>query len=122
MRLIETLFESDEDRMIAKAKTVYKTFKKGRGMVKVAWYPPFDVSYELPDINKCIFQVRPSWEYEDEMMGVITMLEPVKFKIHGIEDNTGEASEERIIRNYVDQIKFVYRRKFDNFGIAIGTI
>lgn len=121
MRLIETLFESDEDRIIAKTKQVYKAFKKGRGMVKIAWFSPVDVSYELPDMDKCIFQVRPSWEYEDEMMGVITMTEPVKFKIHGIEDNTGEASEERIIRNYVDQIGFVYRRKFDQFGIAIGT-
>ena len=124
MRLIETLFESNEDRMIAKAKTVYKAFKKGRGMVKIAWFPPADVSYELPDINQCIFQVRPSWNHEDEMMGVITMLEPVKFKINNLIEVFGEEGhegrEERIISNYVDQIGFVYRRKFDNFGIAIG--
>jgi hypothetical protein len=90
MRLIETLFESDEDRIIAKTKTVYKAFKKGRGMVKVAWYSPADVSYELPDMDRCEFQVRPSWENEDEMMGVITMLEPVKFKIHNLVEVFGE--------------------------------
>ena len=126
MKLIETLFESDEDRMIAKAKTVYKTFKKGRGMVKIAWFAPADVSYELPDINQCIFQVRPSWEYEDDTMPVITMLEPVKFKIHNLIEVFGEEGhegrEERILTNYVDQIGYVYRRKFDHFGIAIGTL
>ncbi len=126
MRLIETLFESDEDRIIAKAKQVYKAFKKGRGMVKIAWFSPVDVSYELPDMDKCIFQVRPSWEYEDEMMGVITMTEPVKFKIHNLIEVFGEDGhenrEERIVSNYGDQIGFVYRRKFDQFGVAIGTI
>jgi hypothetical protein len=112
--------------MIIKAKQVYKAFKKGRGMVKVAWYSPIDVSYELPDMDKCIFQVRPSWEYEDEMMAFITMKEPVKFKIHNLIEVFGEEGhegrEERIITNYVDQIGYVYRRKFDQFGIAIGTL
>lgn len=126
MKLIQTLFESDEDRMIAKAKHVYKAFKKGRGMVKIAWFAPADVSYELPDMDRCIFQVRPSWEYEDEMMPVITMQEPVKFKIHNLIEVFGEEGdegrEERIINNYIDQIGYVYRKKFDNFHIAIGTL
>jgi len=126
MKLLETLFESHEDRMIAKAKQVYKAFKKGRGMVKVAWYPPVDVSYELPDMDRCVFQVRPSWEHEDEMIPVITMMEPVKFKIHNLVEvfgeDTNEECEERILSNYVDQIGYVYRRKFDHFGITIGTL
>jgi hypothetical protein len=125
MKLIETLFESNEDRIIAKAKHVYKAFKKGRGMVKIAWFDPADVSYELPDISRCEFQVRPSWEDEGEMMGVITMLDPVKFKIHNLIEVFGEEGdegrEERIINNYIDQIGYVYRKKFDQFGIAIGT-
>jgi len=125
MKLLEVLSESHEDRMIAKAKTVYKTFKKGRGMVKIAWFDPVDVSYELPDINQCIFQVRQSWEYEDDTMPVITMMEPVKFKIHNLIEVFGEEGhenrEERIISNYVDQIGYIYRKKFDRFGIAIGT-
>jgi hypothetical protein len=120
MRLIETLFESDEDRLIAKAKSVYKAFKKGRGMVKIGTYLPFDVSYELPDINLCEFEVRPSWDEHSELMAFITMQEPVKYKIHGIEDNTGEASEERLINRFGHDIGYVYRKKFDQFGVAIG--
>ena len=122
MKLIETLLQSDEDRMIAKAKQVYKAFKKGRGMVKVVSYSPFDVSYELPHINHCEFEVRPSWENDGEYMTFITMQEPVKYKIHGIEHNTGEASEERIISQYVHDIGYVYRKKFDQFNIAIGEL
>lgn len=112
--------------MITKAKQVYKAFKKGRGMVKIAWFSPVDVSYELPDINHCEFEVRPSWEDEGEYMAFITMQEPVKFKIHNLIEVFGEEGnenrEERILSNYVDQIGYVYRRKFDHFGIAIGTI
>ena len=124
MRLIQTLFETNEDRIIAKAKTVYKAFKKGRGMVKIAWFPPADVSYELPDINHCEFEVRPSWEDEGENMAFIEIKEPVKFKIHNLSEVFGEdpdeKREERILRNYVDQIGYVYRKKFDQFGVAIG--
>ena len=109
--------------MIAKAKQVYKAFKKGRGMVKVAWFSPVDVSYELPDMDKCIFQVRPSWEYEDEMMVFITMQEPVKYKIHNLVEVFGEeADNDYIVSRYIHDIGYVYRKKFDQFGIAIGEL
>ena len=109
--------------MIAKAKTVYKALKKGRGMVKIAWFDPADVSYELPDINRCEFQVRPSWEYVDEMMSVITMLDPVKFKIHNLVEVFGDnADQDRIISQYVHDIGYVYRKKFDQFNVVIGEL
>lgn len=121
MKLLEVLFESSEDRMIAKAKQVYKAFKKGRGMVIVSWFPPVDVSYELPDINRCNFEIKPSWENEDELVPVITMLDPVKFKIHNLEEVFDEgADEERVIRTY--DISFVYRKKFDQFNIFFNDL
>jgi len=123
MKLIQTLFESDEDRMIAKAKQVYKAFKKGRGMVKVAWYPPVDVSYELPDIIHCEFEVRPSWEDEGEYMGFITMQEPVKYKIHNLVEVFGEeADNDYIVSRHIYDIGYVYRKKFDQFNIAIEEL
>jgi len=120
MKLMEVLNESVEDRMIAKAKTVYKAYKKGRGKVKSSWNPPIDLSYELPDMDKCLFQVRPSWDDRNDLMVVITMFERVKYKIHNLDELGDGVTEKSILKKYVGEIGYVYRKKFDQFGIAIG--
>jgi hypothetical protein len=120
MKLMEVLNESVEDRMIAKAKTVYKVYKKGRGKVRSSWTAPIDLSYELPDMDKCLFQVRPSWDDRDDLMVVITMFERVKYKIHNLDELGDGLTEKSILKQYVGEIEYVYRKKFDQFGIAIG--
>ena len=117
---MEVLNESVEDRMIAKAKTVYKVYKKGRGKVRSSWTAPIDLSYELPDMDKCLFQVRPSWDDRDDLMVVITMFERVKYKIHNLDELGDGLTEKSILKQYVGEIEYVYRKKFDQFGIAIG--
>jgi hypothetical protein len=121
MKFLEILTESEDDRMIAKAKKVYKAYKKGRGKVKaMPWYPPVDISYELPDIKLCEFKIRPSWEDETEMMVFITMHKPVNYEIHNLEEIGDGITKENIVQRYSSDIGYVYRKKFDHFNIAIG--
>jgi hypothetical protein len=127
MKLIQTLFESNEDRIISKAKHVYKAFKKGRGKVKMTErHEPLDVYYELPGIDKCLIKIKPAWGDENNLMAFITMFEPVKFKILNAEDldiyypNIPKKHlEEYIIKQFIDSIGYMYRRRFEEFDITI---
>jgi len=112
--------ESQEERMIAKAKTIYKAFKRGRGMVKpISIYPALDVSYTLPDIDSCLFKVRPSYNDVTDLMVFITMYKPVDFVIHNTESIPGE-SFKNLQKHWGSELGYVYRKKFDQFNIAIG--
>lgn len=112
--------ESEHDRMIAKAKTVYKAFRKGRNKVKViSLYPPLDISYELPDIDKCKFEIDQAWNDPREKQVYIVMYEPVEFTFHNIETQQGE-SERSIMTHWRNDIALAYKKKFDQFNIEIG--
>jgi hypothetical protein len=112
--------ESQEERMITKAKTIYKAFKWGRSMVKpISIYPALDVSYTLPDIDSCTFRVRPSYNDATDLMVFITMYKPVDFVIHNTESIPGE-SYENLQKHWGSELGYVYRKKFDQFNIAIG--
>ncbi len=113
--------ESQEERMIAKAKTIYKAFKTGRGLVKpVSIYPALDVTYTLPDVDSCLFKVRPSYNDVTDLMVFITMYKPVDFVIHNIEVIPSAESFKNLQRHWGSELGYVYRKKFDQFNIAIG--
>jgi hypothetical protein len=109
--------------MIKKMKTIYKALSKGRGSVQVHHgdnYPPLDVSYELPPLNTVTIVVdyptRKQLKNGEEIAYTFDVVGKVKYTLHNFETQY-ETDIDRFMMHKSHEISFVYKRKFDNFGV-----
>ena len=113
----------EDHKMIRKMKTVYKALIKGRGLVQIYYgnnYPPLDVSYELPPLNTVTIVIDYPTKKQLKNGGEITymfdVVGKVKYTLHNFETQR-DTDLDRFMMHKGHEISFVYKRKFDNFGV-----
>ena len=113
----------EDHKMIRKMKTIYKTFIKGRDRVRIYYgneYPPLDVSYELPPLNTVTIVVdyptKKAVKNGGEITYMFDVVGKVKYTLHNFETQY-DTDIDRFMMHKGHEISFVYKRKFDNFGV-----
>lgn len=114
----------EDHRMIKRMKNVYRALSKGRGEVQVYQgtnYPPLDVSYELPPLNRVTFLITyPTKRMKNEVDYIIDVVGKVKYTFHNFETQK-DTDIDRFMMHRSHDVSFVYKRRFDNFGISISS-
>ncbi len=118
---------SEDHKMIKKMKTVYRALSKGRGSVQVHHgdnYPPLDVSYELPPLNTVAividYPTRKQLKNGHDIAYTFDVVGKVKFTLYNFETQR-DTDIDRFMMHRGHEISFVYKRKFDNFGVKISS-
>ena len=113
----------EDHKMIKKMVNVYKALSKGRGLVQIYHgdnYPPLDVSYELPPLNTVTIVIDYPTKKQLKNGGEITymfdVVGKVKYTLHNFETQR-DTDLDRFMMHKGHEISFVYKRKFDNFGV-----
>ena len=118
---------TEDHKMIKKMKNVYKALSKGRGEVQVHHggnYPPLDVSYELPPLNTVAilidYPTKKALKNGGEIDYAFDVVGKVKYTLHNFETQY-DTDIDRFMIHKGHEISFVYKRKFDNFDVDIGS-
>ena len=118
---------TEDHKMIKKMKNVYKALSRGRGEVQVHHggnYPPLDVSYELPPLNTVVILIdHPNRKQLKDGMNIqyiFDVVGKVKYTLHNFETQR-DTDMDRFMMHKGHEISFVYKRKFDNFGVDITS-
>ena len=117
----------EDQKMIKKMINVYRALSKGRGLVQVHHggdYPPLDVSYELPPLNTVVILIdHPNRKQLKDGMNIqyiFDVVGKVKYTLHNFETQR-DTDMDRFMMHKGHAISFVYKRKFDNFGVDISS-
>jgi hypothetical protein len=117
----------EDHKMIRKMKTIYKALIKGRGEVQLfrgTNYPPLDVSYELPPLNDVVilidYPTKRALKNGEEIEYIFDVVGKVKYKFHNLETQM-ETNIDRLMMHRSYDISFVYKRKFEDFGVRISA-
>jgi len=117
----------EDHKMIRKMKTVYKALIKGRGNVQLyrgTNYPPLDVSYELPPLNTIVILIdypsKRALKNGEEIGYMFDVVGKVKYKFHNLETQL-EIDIDKLMMHRSFDISFVYKKKFNNFGVGISA-
>lgn len=114
----------EDHKMIKKMINVYRALSKGRGRVQVyteGVYPPLDVSYELPPLNTvAILITYPTKRMKNEVDYIFDVVGKVKYILHNFETQR-DTDLDRFMMHRGHEISFVYKRRFDNFGVDISS-
>jgi len=114
----------EDHKMIKKMVNVYRALSKGRGLVQVHHgtnYPPLDVSYELPPLNTvAILITYPTRKMKKVVDYLFDVVGKVKYTFHNFETQR-DTDIDRFMMHRGHEISFVYKRKFDNFGVKISS-
>jgi len=114
----------EDHKMIKKMINVYRALSKGRGRVQVyteGVYPPLDVSYELPPLNTiAILITYPTKRMKNEVDYIFDVVGKVKYTLHNFETQR-DTDLDRFMMHRGHEISFVYKRRFDNFGVNISS-
>ena len=117
----------EDHKMIRKMKTIYKALIKGRGLVQIYYghnYPPLDVSYELPPLNTIVIIIdypsKRALKNGEEIDYVFDVVGKVKYTLHNFETQ-GDTDIDRFLTHKGHEISFVYKKRFNNFGIRISS-
>ena len=118
---------SEDNKMIKKMINVYKALSKGRGKVQIYHtlrYPPLDVSYELPPLNTIAILIDyPTKKQLKDGMNIqyiFDVVGKVKYTLHNFETQY-DTDIDRFMMHKGHEISFVYKKKFDNFGVDISS-
>ena len=113
----------EDHKMVRKMKNIYKALSKGRGLVQVHHgtnYPPLDVSYELPPLNTVTividYPTKKAVKNGGEISYMFDVVGKVKYTLHNFETQY-DTDIDRFMMHKGHEISFVYKRKFDNFGV-----
>ena len=117
----------EDHKMVRKMKNIYKALSKGRGLVQIYHgdnYPPLDVSYELPPLNTVTIVVdyptKKAFKNGGEISYMFDVVGKVKYTLHNFETQY-DTDIDRFMMHRGHEISFVYKRKFDNFGVNISS-
>ena len=117
----------EDHKMIKKMVNVYRALSKGRGSVQVYHghnYPPLDVSYELPPLNTIAILIDYPTKKQlfrgEETKYMFDVVGKVKYKFHNFETQY-DTDIDRFIMHKGHEISFVYKKRFEDFGIVISS-
>jgi hypothetical protein len=117
----------EDHKMIRKMKNVYKALSKGRGSVQVYHgtnYPPLDVSYKLPPLNTVTIVIdypsKKQLKNGEDITYMFDVVGKVKYTLHNFETQL-DTDIDRFMMHRGYDISFVYKKKFDNFGVNISS-
>ena len=117
----------EDQKMIKKMINVYRALSKGRGKVQVytaGVYPPLDLSYELPPLNTVVILIdhptKKQLKNGDDVKYIFDVVGKVKYTLHNFETQR-DTDMDRFMMHRGHDISFVYKRKFDNFGVNISS-
>ena len=117
----------ENHKMIKKMINVYRALSKGRGSVQVHHggdYPPLDVSYELPPLNTVVILIdHPNRKQLKDGMNIqyiFDVVGKVKYTLHNFETQR-DTDMDRFMMHKGHAISFVYKKRFDNFGVDISS-
>jgi len=113
----------EDHKMVRKMKNIYRALSKGRGLVQIYQgnnYPPLDVSYELPPLNTVTividYPTKKAVKNGGEISYMFDVVGKVKYTLHNFETQR-DTDLDRFMTHKGYEISFVYKRKFDNFGV-----
>ena len=113
----------EDHKTIKKMINVYRALSKGRGLVQIYHgdnYPPLDVSYELPPLNTVTividYPTKKSVKNGGEISYMFDVVGKVKYTLHNFETQR-DTDLDRFMMHKGHEISFVYKRRFDNFGV-----
>jgi len=113
----------EDHKMVRKMKNIYKALSKGRGLVQIYHgnnYPPLDVSYELPPLNTVTividYPTKKQLKNGSEISYMFDVVGKVKYTLHNFETQR-DTDLDRFMMHKGHEISFVYKRRFDNFGV-----
>ena len=117
----------EDHKMVRKMKNIYRALSKGRGLVQIYHgdnYPPLDVSYELPPLNTVTIVIDYPTKKQLKNGGEITymfdVVGKVKYTLHNFETQ-GHNDIDRFMMFKGHEISFVYKKRFNNFGVGISS-
>ena len=117
----------EDHKMIKKMINVYRALSKGRGLVQIYHgdnHPPLDVSYELPPLNTVAilidYPTKKALKNGGEIDYTFDVVGKVKYTLHNFETQY-DTDIDRFMIHKGHEISFVYKRKFDNFDVDIGS-
>ena len=117
----------EDHKMIKKMIHVYKALIKGRGSVQIYRgdnYPPLDVSYELPPLNTIAILIDYPTKKQlfrgEEINYMFDVVGKVKYKFHNFETQY-DTDIDRFIMHKGHETSFVYKKRFEDFGIVISS-
>ena len=117
----------EDHKMIKKMVNVYRAFSKGRGLVQIYHgdnHPPLDVSYELPPLNTVAILIdypsNRALKNGGEIDYAFDVVGKVKYTLHNFETQY-DTDIDRFMMHRGHDMSFVYKRKFDNFGVDISS-
>jgi hypothetical protein len=113
----------EDHKTVRKMKNIYKALSKGRGLVQIYHgdnYPPLDVSYELPPLNTVTividYPTKKQLKNGGEISYMFDVVGKVKYTLHNFETQR-DTDLDRFMMHKGHEISFVYKRKFNNFGV-----
>jgi hypothetical protein len=106
---------------------VYKALSKGRGLVQIYHtlrYPPLDVSYELPPLNTTAILIdypsKRALKDGEDIDYTFDVVGKVKYTLHNFETQY-DTDIDRFMMHKGHEISFVYKKRFENFGVVISS-
>jgi hypothetical protein len=113
----------EDHKMVRKMKNIYRALSKGRGLVQIYHgnnYPPLDVSYELPPLNTVTividYPTKKAVKNGGEISYMFDVVGKVKYTLHNFETQY-ETDIDRFMMHKSHEISFVYKKRFDKFGV-----
>jgi len=117
----------EDHKMVRKMVNVYRALSKGRGSVQIYHgenYPPLDVSYELPPLNTVTIVIDYPTKKQlfrgEETSYMFDVVGKVKYKFHNFETQY-DTDIDRFIMHKGHETSFVYKKRFEDFGIGISS-
>ena len=117
----------EDHKMVRKMKNVYKALSKGRGSVQLYTtdvYPPLDVSYELPPLNTVVICIdypsKKALKNGEDIAYTFDVVGKVKYTFHNFETQR-DTDIDRFTMHRGHEISFVYKKRFEDFGIGISS-
>ena len=117
----------EDHKMVRKMKNIYKALSKGRGRVQIYHgenYPPLDVSYELPPLNTIAilidYPTKKQLKNGAEIAYTFDVVGKVKFTLYNFETQR-DTDIDRFMMHKGYETSFVFKKRFEDFGIVISS-
>ncbi len=117
----------EDHKKIRKMINVYRALSKGRGTVQIYYgdnYPPLDLSYELPPLNKVAiiidYPTKKQIKNGHDIVYMFDVVGKVKYTLHNFETQY-ETDIDRFMMHKSHEISFVYKKRFEDFDIGISS-
>jgi len=117
----------EDHKMVRKMVNVYRALSKGRGSVQIYHgtnYPPLDVSYKLPPLNTVTividYPTKKQLKNGDEISYTFDVVGKVKYTLHNFETQL-DTDIDRFMMHRSFDISYVYKKRFEDFGIGISS-